>query len=119
MRALLEPPIRWLFNEEEGLSVFIQFLVRTAQEDNPELKEIFNQEIGHLRRFVSALCKSLPHLSEEDVAWRLHFTLGTMHFTINHMERLRVLSDQSADCDDVDAVIDKLVAFGAAGFRAM
>ncbi len=119
LRALLEPPIRWLFNKEQGFSVFIQFLARAEQEDNPELKEIFNQEIGHLKRFVSALCEALPDLSEEDVAWRLHFTLGTMHFTINHLERLRVLSNQSLACDNADAVIDRLVTFSAAGFQAM
>lgn len=116
--ALLEPPIRWLFTEQGGLSVFVQFLARAQLEGNPELKMLFEQEVGHLRRFLPALCQAVPGLDDARAAWHLHFTLGSMHFVINHLERLRVMLHGGREVDSAKAVLDHLIRHSAAGFRS-
>lgn len=116
LRALLEPPVRWLFDPNRGLGVFVQFLVRCQLEEEPDLKALFYQDVEHLRRFVPALARALPGLSESEIYWRLHHALGAMHYTLMHLERLRVLSKAQCDINDADQVVEHLVKFCKAGF---
>src|SRR5690606_12315296 len=67
LRALLAPPVRWLFEPERGLAVFIQFLARCQMEDEPELKALFYQDVDHLRRFIPALRRALPGIADDDL----------------------------------------------------
>jgi AcrR family transcriptional regulator len=118
LRALLEPPLRWLFDPDRGLGVFVQFLGRCQLEEEPDLKALFYEDVEHLRRFVPAFAQALPDLSESEIYWRLHQALGAMHYTLTHLERLRILSEGRCDINDPDQVIDHLIDFCKAGFEA-
>lgn len=117
LRALLEPPLRWLFDPNRGLGVFVQFLVRCQLEEEPDLKALFYEDVEHLRRFVPAFAQALPGLSESEIYWRLHHALGAMHYTLTHLERLRILSKDQCDINDPDQVIDHLIQFCLGGFK--
>ncbi len=118
LRALLVPPIRWLFDPDQGLGVFIHFIARCQVEEEPELKALFYQDVEHLRRFVPALSRALPQLSEAEVHWRLHFALGAMHYTFSHLERLGSISKGICNIGDEQAVVDHMISFCKAGFEA-
>lgn len=117
LRALLEPPVRWLFDPDRGLNVFIQFLARCQMEEEPELRALFYEDVEHLRRFLPALGRAAPDLSEEDVCWCLHFALGAMHYTFSHLERLTSISGGRCDIRDADQVVERLIAFARGGFE--
>lgn len=118
VHALLAPSIRWNFEREKGLSLFVQFLSRCRAEAKPEMKALVNREVGHLQRFVPPLARALPHLPGEEIFWRLHCALGVMHYTITDLERLESISGGSIDTSDTDAVIEHVVDFATAGFAA-
>jgi hypothetical protein len=63
-----------------------------------------------LRRFAGAMRRSLPDRSEVDLYWGLHFALAMAHQTIRDSERLTKLSEGKCDLNDVDGIIDRIVA---------
>ncbi len=76
----------------------------------PPIRRIKNREIDHLRKFAAAMRRSLPDRSEVDLYWGLHFALAMAHQTIRDSERLTKLSEGSCDLNDVEAIIDRIVA---------
>jgi AcrR family transcriptional regulator len=70
------------------------------------------------RRYMAALQALLLALSPEELAWRFHFLLGTMLYTMADAGRIRLLSDGKCDPGDVQAVMSHIVPFLAAGFRS-
>lgn len=115
--ALLAPPMRWMSDPGRGLSVFVQFLARCRADGTPEMKALLDRDVRHLHRFVPALQRALPDLAAEEIYWRLHFSLGMMHYTITDLSRLEAISQGACDLEDYDALIRRMVAFAAAGFR--
>jgi AcrR family transcriptional regulator len=66
------------------------------------------------RRFMAALRRALPDLSEQELAWRVHFLIGAMAHCLCRSpdERLGKLTTESPE------MMRELVTFLAAGFRA-
>ncbi len=54
--------------------------------------------------------RSLPDCSEADLYWGLHFALAMAHHTIRDSERLTKLSEGLCDLNDVQGMIDRVVA---------
>jgi hypothetical protein len=80
---------------------------------------VLKTDVSHLRRFSDALLKARPDLSPEDVYWRLHFTLGMLHNNrFAEFDRLNVLSEGQTSESDVVALLERMLAFAEAGFRA-
>ena len=76
----------------------------------PPIRRIKNREIDHLRKFAAAMRRSLPDCDEADLYWGLHFALAMAHQTIRDSERLAKLSDGLCDLNDVQGIIDRVVA---------
>ncbi len=76
----------------------------------PPIRRIKNREIDHLRKFAAAMRRSLPDCREADLYWGLHFALAMAHQTIRDSERLTRLSEGLCDLNDVDAMIERVVA---------
>jgi hypothetical protein len=57
--------------------------------------------------------RSLPDRHEVDLYWGLHFALAMAHQTIRDSERLLKLSEGLCDLNDVDGIIDRIVAVSA------
>lgn len=116
--ALLAPPIRWMADPSRGLAVFVQFMSRCRTDGTPEMKALLDKDVGHLQRFVTMLQGTMPDLPEADIYWRLHFTLGMMHYTITDLSRLEAISEGRCDLSDSEGLIRRMVGFAAAGFRS-
>ena len=70
------------------------------------------------RRFGAALRRALPDLSEEDILWRMHFSIGVLAHTLAGGGALAVLSQGKCDPRDVEAIRQRMVTFVCAGLRA-
>lgn len=116
--ALLAPPIRWMADPSRGLAVFVQFMSRCRTDGTPEMKALIEKDVRHLQRFVTALQRAMPDLPAPEIYWRLHFTLGMMHYTITDLSRLEAISEGKCDLSDSEGLIRRMVAFAAAGFRS-
>ena len=85
-------------------------MIRASIESVPPIRRIKNREIDHLRKFAAAMRRSLPGRDEVDLYWGLHFALAMAHQTIRDSERLTKLSEGSCDLDDVEGIIERIVA---------
>jgi AcrR family transcriptional regulator len=70
-------------------------------------------------KFVSALAAELGHLPTEDFYWRFHFLLGAQYYTLANPGRIQAISNNACDPSDAERAVRELVAFAAAGFRAL
>ena len=116
--ALLGPPVRWR-DPASGRAVTIRFITRAISEPTAKMRDILESDVSHLRPFVAPLARALPHLSDAEVCWRLHLTLGLLHqFNPASQARLRALSEGRCDGGDIEAMLARLIDFAVAGFIA-
>ena len=71
-----------------------------------------------MRKFTSAMRRSLPDRGDADLYWGLHFALAMAHQTIRDSERLTKLSEGLCDLNDVTGVIDRIVAVSVMALTA-
>ena len=114
--AMLTPPIFWLCDEEKGFSVYIRFLARAYLEEVSDMDNVLKQEVDVFDRFVPYFQKIKPELSVEDIYWRIHFMMGVMHHTINHLHRISLLSHKACKGGSREETRDRLVDFCCEGF---
>ena len=110
LRALVGPTLRGCLGPGNERSSAARFMIRASIESVPPIRRIKNREIDHLRKFAAAMRRSLPVGSEVDLYWGLHFALAMAHQTIRDSERLTKLSEGSCDLDNVDGIIERIVA---------
>jgi AcrR family transcriptional regulator len=110
LRALVGPPLRGCLGPGNERSAAARFMIRASIESVPPIRRIKNREIDHLRKFAAAMRRSLPGRNEVELYWGLHFALAMAHQTIRDSERLTKLSEGSCDLNDVQGIIERIVA---------
>jgi AcrR family transcriptional regulator len=110
LRALVGPTLRGCLGPDRGRSTAARFMIRASIESVPPIRRIKNREIDHLRKFAAAMRRSLPGRDQVDLYWGLHFALAMAHQTIRDSERLTKLSEGSCDLNDVEGIIERVVA---------
>jgi hypothetical protein len=69
--------------------------------------------------FVAAVQKAYPELTPEDIFWRLHFTMGTVVFTMSSTDALIDIAENDFEkTTDIADIISKVIPFVAAGVAA-
>jgi len=94
-------------------------------------KEGYIDSQGHLRRFITAhygpilqritqaISKANPALSPADLFWRLHFTLGTVVFTMASADALRDIAQADFGQQlDVEGLVRNVIPYLASGVGA-
>jgi hypothetical protein len=102
--------LRGCLGADRERSTAARFMIRASIESVPPIRRIKNREIDHLRKFAAAMRRSLPGRDEVDLYWGLHFALAMAHQTIRDSERLTKLSEGKCDLNDVQGIIDRVVA---------
>ena len=110
LRALVGPTLRGCLGPDNERSAAARFMIRASIESVPPIRRIKNREIDHLRKFAAAMRRSLPGRDEVELYWGLHFALAMAHQTIRDSERLTKLSEGSCDLNDVQGIIERIVA---------
>ena len=110
MRALVGPPLRGCLGPDRERSTAARFMIRASIEAVPPIRRIKNREIDHLRKFAAAMRRAMPGRDDTELYWGLHFALAMAHHTIREKERLLRLSEGKCDLDDVNGIIDRVVA---------
>ena len=115
LRALVGPTLRGCLGPDTQHSTAARFMIRVNIESVPAIRRIRNREIDHLRKFIAAMKRSLPALSEVELYWGLHFALAMAQQTVRDSERLAKLSEGKCDVDDVEGVIARVVDVAVIG----
>jgi AcrR family transcriptional regulator len=109
-RALVGPTLRGCLGPSSEGSTAARFMIRASIESVPPIRRIKNREVDHLRKFAAAMRRSLPGRDDAELFWGLHFALAMSHHTIRERERLTKLSEGKCDLDDVQGIIERVVA---------
>jgi AcrR family transcriptional regulator len=118
LRALVGPPLRGCLGPERERSTAARFMIRASIETVAPIRRIKNREIDHLKKFAAAMRRALPDCSEVDLYWGLHFALAMAHQTIRDSERLTKLSEGRCDLNDVEGIIERIVALSVKALTA-
>lgn len=103
-----------------GPEIFLQLLGRGYIDNQGFLRWfIINNYASVLSHFNQAIQAAVPHLSPVDLFWRLHFTLGTVVFTMASNDALRDIAKTDFDEEvDIEGLVYKLIPYLAAGVAA-
>lgn len=81
----------------------------------PEVKDLLDAGVAGFHRPVALLQRALPHLTHEEICWRLYFTIKLSHQTAWDASRLTLLSSGSCNGSDPDEALARAIAFAEAG----
>lgn len=103
-------------NRERG---FLRLRAVLLVENSSLLEQLVAQSFdSYTKMFVDALRECLPHLKREDVFWRFHFLLATIHYTATGPQRIKSITRGRCNPSDPIATMKELIPFLAAGFRS-
>ncbi len=117
LSSLVEPLLDLNALRTGGTTIFLQLLGRGYIESQGHLRWFITTHYGaHLATFVRAVSASAPHIPPAEMFWRLHFTLGTIVFTMASADALNdIAAAEFGEHNDIEAVIRKVIPYMAAG----
>ncbi|QSX42422.1 TetR/AcrR family transcriptional regulator [Shewanella cyperi] len=115
--ALVGPLLDLNKMRHEGTRIFLQLLGRGYIESQGHLRWFITTHYGeHLSLFVKVVCQSAPHIPPAEMFWRLHFTLGTVVFTMASADALTEIAEADfGEQNNIETVIRKVIPYMAAG----
>lgn len=117
--AILVGPVLRSHAAEGGAGCSLRLFARGQFEDASMWKRIAEGPLKVIKpRLEAALARSLPHLSAQEIAYRMHFMMGAVKSAAGDQHALRAMSRGLCDPDDIEGTLAQLVAFLAAGMRA-
>lgn len=116
LAAFIEPALALI--ERKGGGAFVRVLARAYVEKNDNLRQFLSQNYGHvLREFAKAITHCVPHLSKEQLYWRLDFTIGALTYTMADFGTVKRL-DGVTETAHRERAAQELIRFAEAGLRA-
>lgn len=103
--------------QRKGTRTFLQLLGRGYTDVQGHLRWFINHHYGRtLDKFVLLVQQSCPYLPPSELFWRLHFSLGSIVFTMASNEALAEIAlADFEEAVDIEGVIRRLIPYLAAG----
>lgn len=115
--AFLRPGIEMNQDSTGQRPRLMQLYGRIHAEADNRVHEIFMEMFSTIgARFGAALQGALPHLNQQEIAWRMHFVIGTMAQTCSEPERVTRLSGGAIQ-PNAQNTLEQMIPFLAAGLR--
>jgi AcrR family transcriptional regulator len=118
--AFVEPLLSLNAFKDNGTSNFLQLLGRGYTDSQGFLRWFLTTQYPNvITYFTNAVQKAYPELSAEEMFWRLHFTMGTVVFTMSSSDALIDIAQSDFDKNiDIAGVIKQVIPYVAAGVAA-
>jgi AcrR family transcriptional regulator len=118
--AFVEPLLALNQFQKNGTRNFLQLLGRGYSDSQGFLRWFLTTQYPNvITYFITAVQKAYPELSKEDIFWRLHFTMGTLVFTMSSSDALIDIAKNDFDNTlDIAGVIQRVIPYIAAGVAA-
>ena len=116
--AMLIPALRLARDEQRGGKHFLKVLGRAYADPAPFIRQFLSAQYTEMiARYKEAFLRALPHLSKQELTWRLHFVMGALSYTLAGTDALKMLS-QVASTDNEELMLQRLAPFLVAGLKA-
>ncbi|WP_417585412.1 TetR/AcrR family transcriptional regulator [Nitrincola sp.] len=118
--SLVQPLLSLDQLRHRGSTIFLQLLGRGYIESQGHLRWFVTTHYGKpLELIVKLIHQVDKDIDDAELFWRLHFTLGTMVFTMASLDALNDIAQADFDQqNDVESVIKRLIPYVAAGVVA-
>lgn len=118
--AFIDPLLKLDQIKDNGTAIFLQLLGRGYSESQGHLRRYISEHYGDVLQLVLDSVKAAnPAMADVEVFWRLHFTLGTVVFTMASSDALSEIAASDFDQhNDIEAIIRRLLPYLAAGMEA-
>jgi AcrR family transcriptional regulator len=117
--ALFRPAMELASQPDQGGQYFLSLMAKLLAEPGACLRPLVQEEFAEKkRRYHEALWEAMPHLSEAEVYWKLHFSYGVFIHTVYHAQVLGILSQGQCTLEDIEGTLKRIITFCAAGMAA-
>lgn len=118
IEAFVAPAFRTIYNPARGGPVFQTLMGRLYAEGNVLPRIAGVHFLPMLARFGSALARALPELPREELFWRVHFAMGATAQALKGTKDWAIFGNPPRDATDSEVIMQRLIAFLEAAFRA-
>jgi AcrR family transcriptional regulator len=120
LSAMLIPALRLSRDEKRGGKNFLRVLGRAYADPAPFIRNFLSAQYAEMiARFKDAFLKALPHLTRQELTWRLHFVMGALSYTLAGTDSLKLMMQVLTHEEDNDELLlQRLAPFLAAGLKA-
>ena len=118
--AMLIPALRLARDEQRGGKNFLRLVGRAYADPAPFIRRVLSEQYTEMiGRYKEAFLKALPHLSRQELTWRLHFVMGALSYTLAGTDALKLFAQvAAADKDNDELLLQRLAPFLVAGLKA-
>ena len=118
LEALFRPPLQLVAEKDQAGEYFVRLLVHCFADSGAFLRPLIEEELRERNcQFQAAIKHALPYLTTDEVQWRLHFADGVFLHTIANAHVLEIASGGRCRLENVEKVLERLIAFCSAGFE--
>jgi AcrR family transcriptional regulator len=120
LSAMLIPALRLARDEARGGKNFLRVLGRAYADPAPFIRNFLSEQYAEMiARFKEAFLKALPHLTRQELTWRLHFVMGALSYTLAGTDALKLMAQMvPAEKENDEMLLQRLAPFLAAGLKA-
>jgi AcrR family transcriptional regulator len=117
--AMLIPALKLARDERRGGKDFLRLVGRAYADPAPFIRHFLSQQYaGMIGRYKEAFLKALPHLSRQELTWRLHFVMGALSYTLAGTDALKLFAEATSTTNNDELLLQRLAPFLVAGLKA-
>jgi AcrR family transcriptional regulator len=117
--AMLIPALRLARDERRGGKNFLRVLGRAYADPAPFIRDFLHAQYAEMiARYKEAFLRALPHLSRQELTWRLHFVMGALSYTLAGTDALKLFAQVTHAADNDELLLQRLAPFLVAGLKA-
>ena len=117
--AMLIPALKLARDEKRGGQNFLRLVGRAYADPAPFIRHFLSaQYAGMIGRYKEAFLKALPHLSRQELTWRLHFVMGALSYTLAGTDALKLFAEATSTTNNDELLLQRLAPFLVAGLKA-
>lgn len=118
--SFVQPLLQLNAFRENGTDLFMRLIGRGYTDKQGHLRRFFNTYHGEmLDLIVQAIKKASPQLTKSDIFWRLHFTLGSLVFTMAMSDALTEIAEADFGEEvNIEGIIRRVIPYIASGVAA-
>jgi AcrR family transcriptional regulator len=120
LSAMLIPALHLSRDEERGGKNFLRLIGRAYADPAPFIRHFLSDQYAvMIARYKEAFLATLPHLSRQELTWRLHFVMGALSYALAGTDVLQLIAQAMPGEKDDDALLlQRLAPFLVAGLKA-
>ena len=118
--AMLIPALKLARDEKRGGKNFLRLVGRAYADPAPFIRHFLSAQYAEMiGRYKEAFLRALPHLSRQELTWRLHFVMGALSYTLAGTDALKLFAQVTqTDRENDELLLRRLAPFLVAGLKA-